>query len=145
MGDDASQLRGSQVSSRHERLAEYAALLRADGTLVAMLPCQSATNLTIGRGADAAIQIPDAYLSRLHARLLWDERARTHVLSDLGSANGTQLNGRRLRVPIRLSDGAGISFGSTTVYYRRWRGPAFEPVEDPSVDKTGATQRIRIG
>ena len=65
-------------------------------------------SLTIGRGASAGISFNNAHISREHARLfvstgnLW--------LSDLNSANGTFVNGKRLRGGCRLFHGDELSF-----------------------------------
>jgi hypothetical protein len=136
---------GAGPGAEREPLVEFAALLRPDASLVAMLACRGDADLVVGRGADASICIPDPYLSRLHARLSWDARSGTHVLTDLGSANGTLLNGRRVRVPVRLTDGAALQFGMTVVQYRRWTAPAYEqapPAAD--VDASASTKRIQF-
>jgi adenylate cyclase len=131
--------------SDREGLAEFAALLRPDDSLLAMLPCHSDAELIVGRGDAASIPIPDPYLSRLHARLTWDERNGTHVVTDLGSANGTLLNGRRVRVPVRLLDGNALQFGMTVLRYRRWVAPACDPTASPpEVDAMASTRRIQI-
>jgi hypothetical protein len=50
---------------------------------------------TIGRGSDCELRLTDAHASRHHARL--DVRGGVIVLTDLGSTNGTWVNGRRIR------------------------------------------------
>jgi hypothetical protein len=57
----------------------------------------------IGRGADCDLMIPDRQVSRHHARIR--KTARGYVLEDLGSKNGTHLNGVLLDSPQRLQDG----------------------------------------
>lgn len=60
--------------------------------------------LTIGRGADCDIVIPDRQVSRYHARIQRD--AEGYLLYDLGSKNGTFVNGVEVRDrPHRLVDG----------------------------------------
>ncbi|PZU44895.1 MAG: DUF2662 domain-containing protein [Microbacterium sp.] len=54
----------------------------------------SRSRTIIGRGSDADITIADAGTSRKHVEILWDgERA---MVRDLGSTNGTQLDGRKI-------------------------------------------------
>ncbi len=48
--------------------------------------------LTIGRGSDCDIVLDDRQISRLHARVVW--REDHYEIEDLGSKNGTHLNGR---------------------------------------------------
>jgi DNA-binding winged helix-turn-helix (wHTH) protein len=59
--------------------------------------------LTIGRGETCDVVIPDRQVSRQHARIrLEDDR---YVLEDLGSKNGTFVNGQELPGPYPLQDG----------------------------------------
>jgi diguanylate cyclase (GGDEF)-like protein len=66
----------------------------------------------LGRGADNSIQLPDASISRHHAFLGVDDEGQAR-LTDLGSTNGTQVNGHRLppNTPVRLEDGDRLQFG----------------------------------
>jgi pSer/pThr/pTyr-binding forkhead associated (FHA) protein len=65
---------------------------------------------TIGRSPICHVLLPQAIVSRLHARI---ERSGAHyLLSDIGSANGTFVNGRPLHAPHRLMDGDLIGVGS---------------------------------
>jgi pSer/pThr/pTyr-binding forkhead associated (FHA) protein len=66
----------------------------------------------IGQAADNGIALrEDAAVSRLHS--LIERFATGAVLSDLGSANGTWVNGRRILSPHRLRDGDEIRAGET--------------------------------
>jgi serine/threonine protein kinase len=72
----------------------------------------SSVPFRIGRNAD--LNIADAHLSREHAVIDWDGKAFT--ISDLGSKNGTYLNGRQLRTDSQtLPFGAVIRLGAATV------------------------------
>jgi pilus assembly protein CpaF len=68
---------------------------------------------TIGREAGNDIIINDAQVSRHHARLTL--QADTYLLEDLGSTNGTFVNGRRITGPVALSGGDMIGLGDTVV------------------------------
>jgi diguanylate cyclase (GGDEF)-like protein len=76
----------------------------------------SASGTRIGRSVDNALQLPDASISRYHAFLGQDEEGQVR-LTDLGSTNGTYLNGRRLppRTPAPVRDGDRVQFGSSIV------------------------------
>ena len=63
----------------------------------------------VGRGAAVDVHIPNDDVSRRHA-LLWRE-AGAIWLADLGSANGTFLNGDRLTDVTDLIDGDRVTFG----------------------------------
>lgn len=66
--------------------------------------------LTIGRAADADLVVGDALVSRHHARLA--PRSGRLVLSDLGSTNGTIVNGQAVREAV-VGPGDRIQLGST--------------------------------
>ena len=60
--------------------------------------------VVIGRGSDCDIVLPERQASRHHARIERDERG--YLLRDLGSKNGTCVNGQEVRdKPYRLKDG----------------------------------------
>ncbi len=60
--------------------------------------------VTLGREPGNDIIIPQGSISRTHARIEWI--GNSYVLNDLGSANGTFVNGQRLgRAPWILKDG----------------------------------------
>ena len=56
-----------------------------------------ADQLVIGRGTACEWQLDDHSLSRKHAQLKWNGRDLT--VEDLGSANGTRVNGKPARTP----------------------------------------------
>ncbi|MBN7793977.1 DUF3662 domain-containing protein [Microbacterium esteraromaticum] len=69
----------------------------------------------IGRGSDADLTIADAGSSRRHAEILWDgERA---LLRDLGSTNGTKLEGQKVR-EAALTPDATFTIGRTELTFR---------------------------
>ncbi|MEX1248081.1 MAG: FHA domain-containing protein [Anaerolineales bacterium] len=59
--------------------------------------------VTIGRGEECDIVIPDRKISRQHARVR--PTARGIVLEDLGSKNGTHHNGSQIKDSVALTDG----------------------------------------
>jgi DNA-binding winged helix-turn-helix (wHTH) protein len=70
----------------------------------------------LGRSGDAAILVDDAGVSRHHARITIGAQSAT--LEDLGSKNGTVLNGAAIEGPIELIDGAVIVLGATVLKFR---------------------------
>ena len=70
----------------------------------------------IGRSPEADLAIDDPYASEFHARVgLQDERVVVH---DLGSTNGTYVNGRRVTSPTTVSRGDTVQIGKTTLEVR---------------------------
>ncbi len=65
--------------------------------------------VTLGRSTRNDVCLGDILVSRLHAEIR--EEGGTYWLADLGSANGTFLNGQRLQAPVRLQVGDVIQVG----------------------------------
>ncbi|MDO9397864.1 MAG: DUF3662 and FHA domain-containing protein [Herbiconiux sp.] len=69
----------------------------------------------IGRGSDADITVDDTGTSRKHVEILWDgSHAQAH---DLGSTNGSQLNGQSFQ-RANLDPDSVITIGRTTIVFR---------------------------
>jgi phosphoserine phosphatase RsbU/P len=72
-------------------------------------------SISIGRAHECSIPIRDRYLSRKHAEIVLV--GSNWVLKDLGSANGTYLNGTRVEKDMRLSSGDRIRLGDTELVF----------------------------
>ena len=72
--------------------------------------------VVIGRDADCQVVIDDRQASRQHARIV--QTGDGHVLEDMGSKNGTFLNGQPLTTPTLLKDGdeIGIAFAARLAF-----------------------------
>jgi hypothetical protein len=68
----------------------------------------------LGRSRDADVQIEDPNVSRRHAEIV--QEGSTYWLVDLGSTNGTEVDGRRVQ-RVRLADGSRFTIGETTVTF----------------------------
>jgi hypothetical protein len=78
----------------------------------------NSAQLTIGRGGQNDIAIrSDEYASARHAR--FEPRQDGVWVQDLGSTNGTYLNGARLDRPRRLADGDVVRVGETDLRYEQ--------------------------
>lgn len=116
---------GHTVLATHATIAEAFALrdeLRSyivvlDGEdVVARYPV-SPEPLTIGRDESRDIVIPDARVSRLHMQVfLADGKV---IAEDLGSSNGTFLDGQRLQGPVVLPEGRWLQVGSRFLKHER--------------------------
>ena len=94
---------------------------RAAGVLVVMAapagaPAVGATMAletitTIGRDADNVVVLDDPFASTHHARLTF--RGRVWYLEDLGSTNGTRLNGRPVEGAVAVGFGDEVAVGQT--------------------------------
>ncbi len=91
--------------------------------------------VVLGRGTDADIQVNDPGVSRRHAeiRLMPEGPDGVRVVVvDLGSTNGTLVNGRRTSES-ELIDGSTIKIGTTELTLRITSGPAPGPRPDSGV------------
>lgn len=70
----------------------------------------------LGRSPEADLVLDDPYASEFHMRLVAQEHGLT--LHDLGSTNGTYVNGRRVTAPTQLKRGDTIQVGKTVMEVR---------------------------
>jgi len=66
--------------------------------------------LVVGRSRSCEIRLQEDTVSRLHAAFVW--RDGSICVEDLGSSNGTFVNGRRLEAPCVLAPGDTVRFGA---------------------------------
>jgi hypothetical protein len=71
---------------------------------------------TMGRADGSDIPIDDPFASSVHARIF--PRGEFMYIEDMGSTNGTYLNGRRLRAAERLKVGDTVRIGETEYRYQ---------------------------
>jgi len=71
--------------------------------------------ITIGRSPECDISFDDANISRRHAEIKVVLDA--YVISDLGSTNGTNVNGVPITLERTLRDGDIIALGSNTIRF----------------------------
>jgi hypothetical protein len=74
--------------------------------------------ITVGRGGGCGIVLPeDGFVSTVHARVF--RRGDEVLVEDLGSRNGTFVNGERVVAPTRLRRGDQVQFGETVAEVSR--------------------------
>ena len=78
-----------------------------------------AKGLRLGRGKHNDIVLPDHFASIEHAvfRL---QKGHT-IVEDLGSTNGTWVNGEQIHSPVQMMVGDYVKIGSITFQYSRWQ------------------------
>ncbi len=92
-------------------------IVRAGGRVVKEVELRAdLTTLGIGRAEDNDLQLTDPKASRHHARL--QREGAVFVLTDLGSANGTRVNGVLITSPHTLEHGERITIGDTELTYQ---------------------------
>lgn len=73
-------------------------------------------SVVLGRSSEADVRLDDPYASEFHLRV--GTKDGRLVLSDLGSTNGTYVNGRRVTVPVDLAKGDSVQVGKTVMEVR---------------------------
>ncbi len=92
--------------------AQFQFVMRAGPNAGKIYPLEG-EEITIGRETVNQVAINDAEVSRKHARLTLHGTA--YVLQDLGSTNGTFVNGQRVTATQVLNPGDTVSFGENIV------------------------------
>ena len=78
-------------------------------------------SLIIGRSSSSDLTLADQFLSRQHARLF--REGGDLLVEDLGSRNGTLLNGRPIRQPTKVSPGDMIRLSGSAITVQEGDGP----------------------
>ena len=78
-------------------------LIAREGQLVGERWTIEVDEFMIGRGSDCQIILPERQVSRYHAKITSEQGV--YILHDLGSKNGTHLNGARVQGSTQLRDG----------------------------------------
>lgn len=97
---------------------------RRSGTRIAVVKSDTQSGLSftvtdsmvLGRSDEADLLLDDPYASDFHLRLA--TRDGRLVVSDLGSTNGTYVNGRRVTTPVDLNRGDAVQVGKTVMEVR---------------------------
>jgi hypothetical protein len=112
--EDREQRRAAGMDLREgvdPRLVVVAAMGREPDTEL-----QIGDSATLGRSHSADIQVDDPFASSAHARIF--PRGQFMYIEDMGSTNGTYLNGRQLRRPERLKVADSLRIGDTEYRYQ---------------------------
>ena len=115
-------------------LATLASLLVRSGALRGRRLQVRAASVTIGRADSCDIVLPESSVSTLHARL--QRREGVWMISDLGSTNGTLVDGERVHDETPLSPGATVKLGEVMVL--------FEPIDAPGPGAAASAQAAAV-
>ena len=95
-------------------------ILKGPGSEVTEYPLGQSS--VLGRSTTASVRLADREVSRKHSQI--DREGDDYVLRDLGSSNGTFLNGKRILGPAKLADGDEVLIGTSKMEFRLTSGPA---------------------
>jgi hypothetical protein len=103
--------RVAEPLEQRARARNDTALLIVDGKRLVVGPA----GVTIGRSRQCDIVLNDPNVSRQHAEIR--PRGGSWVLNDLGSTNGSLLNGRRIEAPEQVRPGDEIEIGTSSIRF----------------------------
>ena len=103
-------------------MSQFQFVMRSGPTPGKVFPLEG-SELSIGRDANQTISINDAEISRKHAKM--ELRGTSYVIQDLGSTNGTFVNGTRISGIQVLNPNDIVAFGENIVLM-------YEAVVDPN-------------
>jgi adenylate cyclase len=93
----------------------------------------------LGRSTTASVRLADREVSRKHSQI--DHEGDAWILRDLGSSNGTFLNGKRIAGPAQLKDGDEVMIGTSRMEFRLSSGPV-QP-KNAEIVHTGQTGELQ--
>ncbi len=92
----------------------------------------------LGRDANNDVMLPFSWVSRKHAMIQVEANGSHHII-DLGSSNGTFVNGNRVYTPTTLHSGDQIKIGNTLLsFYQKGKVAEATDVYDDADDRTVA-------
>ncbi len=104
-----------------------------------IIDISSINTFKIGRLSENNLSIQNVWISRRHA-MIQRESTNTYYVIDLGSANGTFVNGVQITTPTKLRSGDTLSFGKTHFTFHTTENPPPPPgvLNQTSGDETVA-------
>ncbi|WP_293071558.1 MULTISPECIES: adenylate/guanylate cyclase domain-containing protein [unclassified Moorena] len=118
-------------------------LLMPTGSDDQYMPLVGSNCWTVGRSYDNNFVLSDRWISRNHAMLQCTENGDFYLI-DLGSRNGTFVNGRRVSIPVTLRNGDHLTFGQTELeFYCPPKAHKTEPSEPIHKDTQTSILHVR--
>jgi adenylate cyclase len=102
------------------------------------IPLVNAYSWTLGRGSENDIPLSDKCASRNHAMFQIVGQSN-YFLIDLGSRNGSFVNGRRVTIPINLKNGDRVTLGDTNLEFYC---PEITTASDIGISQTEETDAV---
>ncbi len=106
-----------ETDGRHPVARQALSLLGLDDGIVVALGRDSPEGVVVlGRADDADVRLFDNSVSAKHATIRFDGWHRTAWLTDLGSTNGTLVNGKAFSGEVELFEGNVVTLGTDTAF-----------------------------
>jgi len=113
-GEKTTILSGMNSSSGLRRLLPILNLTTGpeQGRILSLM---ESGRIEAGRSKNVELSLMDPSCSRRHSEIYWDPVAEKAFVKDLGSTNGTRVNGARIKTDTQLADGDRIQLGDNTI------------------------------
>lgn len=118
-----------EIAARRQQVAAYVVVLQ--GTNVGEMHKIEGPETIIGRATSAQVRLNDDGISRRHCRIL--QIGGEVIIEDLGSANGTLVNGTMIQHHV-LQEGDKIRLGSTTMLKFTYQDKLDESFQQQMID-----------
>ncbi|PJI91048.1 FHA domain-containing protein FhaB/FipA [Luteimicrobium subarcticum] len=107
----------SRTAARHQPRVSTTRLVVVEGSLRGTSLPLSGSGVLLGRAPSCTLVLDDDYSSARHARVF--PQHGSWFVEDLGSTNGTYLDGNRLVAPVEVRPGSQIRIGQTVMELQR--------------------------
>ena len=109
---DADSSPGTELTIIEEEPAEIQLTLKGTTEDIDIVLSESSSTVTLGRSkVENDIAVDDPRASRKHCQLMLDASEKTVTVKDLGSSNGTKVNGEKIEAATVLNSGDMLTVG----------------------------------
>lgn len=115
--------------------------IRLNDKIVKQFSIKNGERKIIGRGGDADVIVDNTAISREHTALVL--KNDTYYLEDLGSLNGTMVNGRKIDALVQLFEGDAIEIGKFQLMLAGTEQKTTQEPESTSLDYGDETVFVR--
>jgi diguanylate cyclase (GGDEF)-like protein/PAS domain S-box-containing protein len=121
------------------RITSSPLLLLKTPTRTSRIPLNNGRSWSMGRSVESTVVLSDRWVSRDHAEIQLMDNGE-YYLVDLGSGNGSFVNGQRVTMPAHLKDGDLLMIGRTEIEFQAINPESSNPFQDTSTKTVLITQ-----
>jgi diguanylate cyclase (GGDEF)-like protein/PAS domain S-box-containing protein len=103
------------------------------------IPLNNGRSWSLGRSVESTVVLSDRWVSRDHAEIQLMDNSE-YYLVDLGSGNGSFVNGQRVTMPVHLNDGDLLTIGRTEIEFQSQNTDLPTQLQDTSLKTVLITQ-----
>jgi diguanylate cyclase (GGDEF)-like protein/PAS domain S-box-containing protein len=114
-------------------------LVLKTSTHTSRIPLNNGRSWSLGRSVDSTVVLSDRWVSRDHAEIQLMDNSE-YYLVDLGSGNGSFVNGQRVTMPVHLKEGDLLTIGRTEIEFQSLHPDSPTQLQDTSPKTVLITQ-----